>query len=305
MISGSSTIGLNLPIGIIADAPVPGSILVVDANNNQIVRLSDGNSDDNNNSVVAHSWAGGNQFSYPRDMVLDTARGNNLYVIDSNDNRVVMFTAMQSVAPPPTIVAGIGGSGSGANQLTTPCGIAIDRKGNIYITDNGNHRVMLYAPNATSGTMIIGSDTPGSDSQSLHSPLGVFLDESKSWLYVADSVNNRIQRFALNSSLPLNGTTVAGGNGAGTGSNQLNVPTHMWVSNKTGNIYITDYNNNRIQRWSQGAAAGITVAGNANGISGANDTMLKYPIRITANMNETFLYVSDSGNSRVQRFQLI
>ena len=280
----------------------PGSILVVDEVNNQVVRLSDGNSSSNDNSVVASTWTGGNQLDEPCDIFFDSTRGNNLYVSDSSHNRVVMFTAMQSVAPVPKIVAGIGGSGAGTNQLSSPRGIVIDRQGNLIVVDSGNNRVMLYAPNATSGTMIIGSSTAGNDSRSLYYPIGLFFDESKSWLYVADAYNYRIQRFTLNSSLPLNGTTVAGGNGVGTGSNQLNGPTHVWVSNKTGNIYIADSSNHRIQRWSQGATSGFTIAGNANGISGTNATMLKTPFRIAVNTNETFLYVSDTGNSRVQRF---
>jgi hypothetical protein len=267
--------------------------------------LSDSNFSSNNNSVIACNWTSGTQLFHPYDIFLDITRGNNLYVSDTGNNRVVMFAAMQSVAPPPSIISGIGGMGTAANQLSGPRGIVIDRQGNTIIADYGNNRVMLYAPNATNGTMIAGLSTPGNDSRSLYNPTALFLDELNSWLYIADELNHRIQRFSLNDSLPLNGTTVAGGNGAGSGSHQLNLPLGVWVSNKTGDIYIADSNNNRIQRWSQGAITGVTIAGDPNGISGTNATMLTTPCRLSGNTNETLLYVSDSDNSRVQRFQLI
>ena len=51
----------------------------------------------------------------------------------------------------------------------------------------------------------------------------VLLDERRSSLDAVDSLNTRIQTFPLDGSGPRNGTTVAGGNGLGTASNQFNV----------------------------------------------------------------------------------
>lgn len=304
VIVGSSTVGIGLPQEIIPDVPSPGFILLVDGLRNLVARLSDANSSSNNNSVVARNWTGGNQLLNPYNMFLDTNRGNNLYVSDSGAHRVVLFTGMQSTSPPPKIVAGMGSAGSATNQLNTPCGVAIDRQGNMIVSDYGNHRVMLYAPNSTVGTIIAGTGTANSDSLSLRNPSSSFLDENNSLLYIADVFNHRIQRFSLNASLPLVGTTVAGGNGAGSGSHQLNTPYGVWVSTK-GFIYIADSNNHRIQRWRPGDTSGVTIAGDPNGNFGANATMLRNPYRLTANANETLLYVSDGINRRVQRFQLI
>ncbi len=58
--------------------------------------------------------------------------------------------------------------------------------------------------------------------------------------------------------------TVAGGNGPGISANQLNQPTGIYVD-ASGNLFIADYMNSRIQEWSPGAASGITVAG-GNGL---------------------------------------
>ncbi|WP_373942234.1 FG-GAP-like repeat-containing protein [Polaribacter sejongensis] len=53
-------------------------------------------------------------------------------------------------------------------------------------------------------------------------------------------------------------TTVAGGNGEGAAANQLYAPRDISVD-VAGNIYILDYNNNRIQKWENGAVSATTV----------------------------------------------
>ena len=70
-------------------------------------------------------------------------------------------------------------------------------------------------------------------------------------------------------------------------------------------MYIADYANNRIQRWQLGASEGVTIAGDPKCRRGSNATMLYYPTGLALNANETQMYVTDLGNKRVQRFQLI
>lgn len=57
--------------------------------------------------------------------------------------------------------------------------------------------------------------------------------------------NNRIQKWSPNAS---SGMTIAGGNGRGSAFNQLNVPGDVFVD-QTGNIYVADQNNHRIQKF--------------------------------------------------------
>ncbi|CAF4360410.1 unnamed protein product [Adineta steineri] len=166
---------------------------------------------------------------------------------------------------------------------------------------------MFWPPNALNGTIIVGhiSGINGNTSMDLDTPLGIALDEHNSWLYVADSNNHRIQRYTLTDTWPCNGTTVAGGNGSGPRSNQLSYPSYIKISNKTGTLYIADSGNNRIQRWDQGATEGVTIAGDLNGNLGSNDTMFNSPQGLAINHNETLMYVTDTNNNRIQRFQLI
>ena len=141
----------------------------------------------------------------------------------------------------------------------------------------------------------------------LQAPYGISLYGigENEFLLVVDMMNERIQAFRLNGIPPYNGTTVAGGNGAGSDSHQLNKPRSVWVSKKTGAIYIVDTNNHRIQRWNRGASSGATMTGNRFGVLGSNATMLSVPYGLANNTDETRMYVADGSNGRVQRFDLI
>jgi sugar lactone lactonase YvrE len=86
---------------------------------------------------------------------------------------------------------------------------------------------MFWAVNATSGILIAGAGVSGDGPDQLQNPTGIYLDEQNSLLYVADTSNHRRQLFRLNGSSPHNGTTVAGGNGLGSDSNQLFGPIEV------------------------------------------------------------------------------
>ncbi len=87
------------------------------------------------------------------------------------------------------IVAGTGAQGSGLNQLSFPCSIFLDKAKNLYVVDNGNNRVMLWANGATQGTVVAGNGTFGNSLSQLWEPTGVFVDSLEN-VYVADAENN-------------------------------------------------------------------------------------------------------------------
>jgi sugar lactone lactonase YvrE len=175
-------------------------------------------------------------------------------------------------------------------------GVTLDLSGNFYTSLFDVHQVLK-----NNATVLVGSyNTSGNTRTSLNKPRRLFFDESTSSLFVCDSSNHRIQKFQMNSSV---GVTVAGGNGQGSASDHFNVPNAVWVSPKTGFIYVADTDNHRIQLWKMNATQGITIAG--NGTAGNLTTMLNTPQGVALNANETFLYVSEQDNHRVQRFNLL
>ncbi|CAF1215223.1 unnamed protein product [Adineta steineri] len=188
-------------------------------------------------------------------------------------------------------------------HLYYPTGIAVDSLGNIYISSKWCNWVTKWNPNATNATLVAGSLTAasGSDSQHLNSPYGLFVDEIHSLLYVADAGNNRVLKFSLGN---LTGVTVAGGNGQGTASNQLNFPSVIHISQRDNSYYICDYHNNRIQKWLIGATYGVTIAGSSTGVGGSALNLLNGPYDIWVDPNATYMLVSDSNNCRVQKYLL-
>jgi sugar lactone lactonase YvrE len=90
-------------------------------------------------------------------------------------------------------------------------------------------------------------------------------------------------------------TTVAGGNGPGSDSNQFYYSYGLFLDG-SGNIYVSDQNNNRIQKFPPGSTAatdGITVAG-GNG-------QLNNPAGVFVDSSGN-LYVADQDNNRILKF---
>ena len=306
IIEGDSTNGFDNPTGIVVyGQPGDESLIVADSGKQQIVLLKNISSHQAKASVLIHNGTDGTYLSYPSYLYLDADHQYDLYITDNGNNRILLLSSMQINDPLPQNVAGtFGAGGLSTSTLSAPNGVTLDNQKNMLIADTYGHRIMLWSPSATSGTVIIGTGDSGSGSTDLNYPMGVFFDKQQSTLYVADSGNNRIQLLNMTAGAPYVGITVAGGNGAGSASNQLNQPSAVWVSPTTGAIYICDAGNNCIQRWNFNAVEGTTVAGDPNGGSGSTAARLSSPSGVTINSNETYLYVSDTGNKRIQRFAL-
>jgi sugar lactone lactonase YvrE len=293
--AGSALDALYIPNGLALD--YSGSIYVSDSLNNRIIKLQNGSLVGTIVAGTGGAGSGATQLNTPTGLYIDTS--SNIYICDDYNSRVMLWRNNSSTG---VRVAGTGSIGSTSNQFNGPVGLVVDSMGNLYVSDAFNHRVMKWTPNATYGTLVAGTGVAGSGAQQLNRPCHIYLDEYNSYLYIADTNNHRIQRYYLNATL--NVTTVAGGNGAGASSYQLNIPTAVYVSKNTGTMYIADSSNNRIQRWSAGATSGVTIAG-ITGSSGTSATLLSTPLAVLLNPNETYMYVSDANNNRVQRFTLL
>ena len=112
----------------------------------------------------------------------------------------------------------------------------------------------------TTGITVAGKlNSSNATSDYLNTPTGIALDSFDS-LYVADNLNQRIQKFSSGNTT---GTTVCGQPNGTVGStpSRLNSPYDVAVDSN-GDMYVVDTNNNRVQLWRANASAGITIANN-------------------------------------------
>jgi DNA-binding beta-propeller fold protein YncE len=92
--------------------------------------------------------------------------------------------------------------------------------------------------------------------------------------------------------------TIAGGNGKGSGLNQLNGPWGIYVDDDQ-TVYITDYCNNRIVEWKSDAISGQVVAdGNE---PGQRSNQLYGPADLIVDKESDCLVINDYGNKRIIR----
>ncbi|CAF1408427.1 unnamed protein product [Adineta steineri] len=84
---------------------------------------------------------------------------------------------------------------------------------------------------------------------------------------------------------------------AGVGADQLNKPYVLRLDSSNA-LYISDFYNNRIQKWIIGNSNGVTVAGQADGTSGASSTTLNSPIGLAIDSSDN-MYIADKHNNRV------
>jgi sugar lactone lactonase YvrE len=119
-------------------------------------------------------------------------------------------------------------------------------------------------------------------------PQGIAFDGA-GYVYVADSQNDRIQKFSTD------GRFVAKWGSTGTGKGRFQHPWSIAVDS-TGNVYVTDALNSRVQKFSAGGQF-LTQWGKA----GSGDGQFSLPAGIAVD-SSGMVYVSDYGNDCIQKF---
>jgi len=244
---------------------------------------------------------GADQLYNPAGICMDSS--GNLYIADFGNNRIQEFPAGSTSLSSGLTVAGGNLQGNLPFQLSDPEGVFVDNSGNIYVADADNNRIQMFpaaSTNASNGITVAGGRGLGAEAYQLSYPDAVFVDGGGN-LYVADYLNNRVQKFPSGSDSTTNGVTVAGGNGMGSNANQLNSPTGIFLD-RSGNLYVADFYNNRIQMFPPGsdsATNGITVAG-GNGF-GSDPDQLANPTSVYVDTSGN-IYIVDQLNNRVQKW---
>ncbi|PKV50334.1 NHL repeat-containing protein [Aquimarina sp. MAR_2010_214] len=189
-----------------------------------------------------------------------------------------------------------------AARFGLPSRGAVDSHGNLFITDATNNRIRKITPAGVVTTFAGGSqgyaDGTGSNAK-FNYPYGVAIDASDN-LYVVDYNNNRIRKITPAGVV----TTFAGdspGSANGTGTSaQFYLPRGIAIDT-SGNLYVSDYGNNRIRKITP-ARVVTTLAGGNQGYADGTGFGAKFHLPsgiVVANNGD--IYVSDSGNNRIRK----
>ena len=181
-------------------------------------------------------------------------------------------------------------------NVSSPCySLFVDSNNTLYCSMGFTHTVIKIALNSNAGTGIIvaGTGTAGLAPNMLNLPIGIFVDATFN-LYVSDYGNHRIQLFRVGE---LNATTVAGN---GTADKiTLSYPNAVTLDIK-GYLYILDRGNHRIVG---SGPNGFRCLVGCSGLSGPASNQLSAPWSFSFD-SYGHLFVSDLGNSRLQKFLL-
>ena len=178
-----------------------------------------------------------------------------------------------------------GSYGTGDGQFDFPCFLAVDSSGNVYVTDQNNHRIQKFT---SDGTFVSKWGSQGEGDGQFNYPVGIAVDSS-GHVYVADNANYRIQKFTSD------GTFVTKWGSQGTGDGQFNYPFGI-VIDSSGDVYVVDAYNQRIQKFT---SDGIFVT--KWGSLGTGDGQFDRPFGIAVDSSGQ-VYVADYNNHRIQKF---
>ena len=153
-------------------------------------------------------------------------------------------------------------AGSNPSMLNLPCDLYVTNDSTIYVLDSGNYRVQRFFSNLTEGTTVINGSA------------GAELNQFRSSKYILSrSISSFYLRFILVVAINLD---------------------------PNGSIYILDAGNNRVVKWTSDGTSGTIVAG-GNG-QGNNSDQLYTPFGMYVDSSTSFIWIADTGNSRIVRW---
>lgn len=223
------------------------------------------------------------------------------------------------------VVAIFGQEGTGAGDFTFPGGVAVnDASGDVYVADVGESgtgqriqqftadgefiRAWGWGVDTGAATFEVCSDSclggiqgsgAGQFSFRAQDPdtfvfmhPQIAIDQADGSLYVADTLNNRVQKFTAS------GAYTGQFGVGGSGDAEFNIPQGIAVDPSTRDVYVADTGNNRVQRFSSAGAYVSQIGPVAGGVAEGEFTR---PKRVAVDSSGR-LYVLDVGNARVQRF---
>ncbi|CAF1233786.1 unnamed protein product [Adineta steineri] len=223
-----------------------------------------------------------NQASLTRGIYIDDDN-QTIYITQYNSDRIVGWKFGEKSGE---VVAGGNKQGKKLNQLNNPSDVTVDKKNNLLIIcDQGNERVVQWSRQKQIDPKIIIDDIKCN---------GVTIDNDGN-IYVSEGKKHSVKRLKPGETKV---TTVAGENGCGYNTNQLNNPAYIFVDEQYS-IYVSDHEYGRVTKWIKNAKEGIIVA--KEQIPEDSHSPMFYPCGMAVDHFGN-VYVSDSHHRRIVRW---
>jgi len=234
---------LAAPYGVAVDGF--GDLYVADTNNNRIQKFSPA-------GRFLAAWggvrgAGDGQFASPRGVAVDDA--GNVYVADHDNNRVVKLSSTGRFLAAWGAHGADGTAGRRKGEFSEPRGLAVDHSGHVYVAEKLNHRIQELT---TDGRFVRrwgshrGDGTPGLGNGEFDLPYTVAIDGAGN-LYVADVLNNRIQKFSPDGRFIARYGHNGGDGTAGAAPGEFNEPYGV-ATDCRSTVYVSEEGNARVQK---------------------------------------------------------
>jgi sugar lactone lactonase YvrE len=207
---------------------------------------------------------------------------SSLLIVDAGNRRVERFTRdgmyLSKFGNDPTL--------DGKFQAASD--IDLDSRGNVLVADAGNNRIQKFT---AEGLLLLKWGAPGPEPGQFNSPRGIAIDDADQ-IYVWDTGNGRVQVFDDEGAF-LRAWPAADSTGALVPSSSGLVGID---ADQEGYIYLVDSGGNRVVKFmADGTPLGCW------GALGTGPGEFQSPRNIAIDPDRN-IYVTDMGNSRVQKF---
>lgn len=241
----------NNPLGMAVDAV--GNIYVADAGNHCIRKITPAGivSTYAGNGTQGNSNGNGSaaRFRYPYDIAFDATTGS-LFVADYANNLVRKIDASGNVSTYAGSAAGYADGNVSSALFSGPIGIAVDKQGNVYVTDRYNFRVRKITATGTVST-VAGNGNPGLvNGPAATAQFSTFITElevdDNGNVFVADRDNFCIRKISGGQVSTYAGSGISG---YADGSPEIAQFKGIWGLGISGStLYVADLGNIRIRK---------------------------------------------------------
>ena len=266
-----------------------------------------------NTDELGANKTGDGQFNDPTSIAKD--RSDTFFVVDSGNDRVQKF-----IGNPWEFESEFGSVNNGNVDFQSAAGIAFQdlgsRDGRIIVSDSREDSILVFDIDGKFQFKFDLNSVDNLQRTGFNEPTNMVVDDDR--LYVSDTLNDRIVILDLKDKCSSGSEKIQDGvcfvdafGSGGSDEGKFNEPRGLAFDSTDNLLYVADSNNDRIQVFetdndncSRANQIDDVCFVEKFGSQGTGKENFNTPIGITLDSRGEKLYVADSGNDRIQVFDL-